>query len=148
MDRRCPLRGLAARLRTHANKKQYTEQATISSRRVHLDVPLRGNYQAALDLAVVFENDRAAPSFIAFQVAFDGVRRETLRLPWIEGAVINENIDENVAEYFMRMDPLNPNKDLNEEQKQEAKEKAKAGLSGAVQKLQKVHTRSRKKQIV
>ena len=79
-----------------------------------------------------------APSFIAFQLAFDGVRRETLRLPWFEGAVINENIDENVAEYFMRMDPLNPNKDLNDEQKQEAKEKAKASLTGAVQKLQKV----------
>lgn len=136
LDRRCPLRGLAARLRTHANKKQYTEQATISSRRIHLDVPLRQNYQASLDLSIVMENDRAVPSFIGFQLAFDGVRRETLRLPWIEAAVINENIDENVAEYFLRLDPLNPNNNMNEDQKQEAKEKAKGRLTGAVKKFQ------------
>jgi hypothetical protein len=135
LDRRCPLRGLAARIRTHhADKKQYAEQATLSSRRVEVDLPLRKNYRAAIELNVVFENDRAVPSFIGIQLAFDGIRRETLRLPWVEGAVIIENLDWNVADYFLRMDPLNKDKNVTDADR----DRSKSGLPAGLKKLQKV----------
>jgi hypothetical protein len=106
IDRRCPLRGLAARLRAHiVDKKQYAEQATLSSRRIQLNLPLRKNYQANIAVSFIFENNRAVPSFIGAQVAFDGVRRETLHLPGIDASLIIENLDWNIAEYFLRADP-------------------------------------------
>lgn len=135
LDRRCPLRGLAARIRIHhADKKQYAEQATLSSRRVEVDLPLRKNYRAAIELNVVFEDDRVVPSFIGVQLAFDGIRRETLRLPWVEGAVIIENLDWNVADYFLRMDSLNKDKNVTDDDRN----KAKSGLPAGLKKLQKV----------
>ncbi|CAF4803307.1 unnamed protein product, partial [Rotaria socialis] len=40
LDRLDPLRGLAARLRVHHdNKKQFSEQSTLSSRHVELEIP-------------------------------------------------------------------------------------------------------------
>ena len=129
LDRLCPLRGLAARLRSHhSNKKQFLEQATLSSRQMQVEVPLRQNYRAVVHLSAVFENDRAVPSFIGGQLAFDGIRRETLRLPWVEAAFIIENLDWNVADYFLRLDPLNKNKNVNDEYKENAKSKLPAGL--------------------
>ncbi|CAF1431772.1 unnamed protein product, partial [Adineta ricciae] len=136
LDRLCPLRGLAARLRSHhSNKKQFLEQATLSSRQIQVEVPLRQNYRAVVHLSAVFENDRAVPSFIGGQLAFDGIRRETLRLPWVEAAFIIENLDWNVADYFLRLDPLNKNKNVNDEYKENTKSKLPAGLK----KLQETH---------
>ena len=135
LDRLCPLRGLASRLRVHhPNKKQFSEQATVSSRKVEIELPLRKNYRAVIHLSVVFENDRAVPSFIGAKFAFDGIRRETLRLPWIDGAVIIENLDWNVADYFLRLDPLNKNTNVGDDYKN----KAKANLPDGVKKLQNV----------
>jgi hypothetical protein len=129
LDRLCPLRGLAARLRTHHNnKKQFSEQATLSSRQLQIELPLRRNYRAVIHLCVVFENDRAVPSFIGVKLAFDGIRRETLRLPWIDGALIIENLDWNVADYFLRLDPLNKNKNVDDDYKEKAKDNLPAGL--------------------
>lgn len=128
LDRLCPLRGLAARLRSHHNnKQQFREQATLSSRQIHVELPLRKNYRAVIHFCVIFENDRAVPSFIGVKVAFDGIRRETLRLPWIEGAVIVENLDWNVADYFLRLDPLNKNKNVDDDYRESAKSKLPAG---------------------
>ncbi|UJR31139.1 hypothetical protein I4U23_018646 [Adineta vaga] len=136
LDRLCPLRGLAARLRSHHNnKKQFLEQATLSSRQIQIELPLRRNYRAVVHLCVVFEDDRAVPSFIGGKLAFDGIRRETLRLPWIEGALIIENLDWNVADYFLRLDPLNKNKNVDDEYKDSVKNKLPAGLK----KLQETH---------
>lgn len=135
LDRLCPLRGLASRLRVyHQNKKQFSEQATVSSRKVEIDLPLRKNYRALIQLSVVFENDRAVPSFIGTKFAFDGIRRETLRLPWIDGALIIENLDWNVADYFLRLDPLNPNTNVGDDYKTQAK----ANLPPGIKKLQSV----------
>jgi hypothetical protein len=135
LDRLCPLRGLAARLRVHhQNKKQYLEQAPLSSRQVQIELPLRKNYRAVIHFSVVFENDRVVPSFLGGKLAFDGVRRETHRLPWVDGAVIIENLDWNVADYFLRLDPLNKNKDVDDEYK----DKAKSGLPAGIKKLQDV----------
>ncbi|CAM4940452.1 unnamed protein product [Rotaria socialis] len=47
--------------------------------------PLRG---LAARIRVI-ENDRVVPSFLSVKLAFDGVRRETLRLPWVDVAIIN-----------------------------------------------------------
>jgi hypothetical protein len=135
LDRLCPLRGLAARLRAHhPDKGQFTEQATMSSRQVHLELPLRKNYRAVLHLCVVFENDRVVPSFIGAQVAFDGIRRETLRLPWVDLALISENLDWNFADYFLRLDPLNKGKDMSDE----AKDRLKNSLPPGVRRFQDV----------
>jgi hypothetical protein len=129
LDRLCPLRGLAARLRVHHhNKKQYLEQATLSSRQVQIELPLRKNYRAVIHLCVIFENDRVVPSFIGVKLAFDGIRRETLRLPWVDGALIIENLDWNVADYFLRLDPLNKNKNVDDEYKNKTKENLPAGI--------------------
>jgi len=123
LDRLCPLRGLAARLRVnHNNKKQFSEQATLSSRQIQIELPLRKNYRAVIHFSVVFENDRAVPSFIGGKLAFDGIRRETLRLPWIDGVLIIENLDWNVADYFLRLDPLNKNKNVNDDYKEKTKD--------------------------
>lgn len=133
LDRLDPLRGLAARLRNnHSNKKQFAEQATLSSRHIELELPLRKNYRAVVHFTVVFENDRAVPSFLGFKLAFDGVRRETLRLPWLDAALVMENLDFNVANYFLRLDPLNKKVDDTE------KENAKNSLPDGVKKLQDV----------
>ncbi|CAF0741101.1 unnamed protein product [Adineta steineri] len=129
LDRLCPLRGLAARLRAHhSNKKQFLEQTTLSSRQIQIELPLRRNYRAVIHLCVVFENDRAVPSFIGGKLAFDGIRRETLRLPWIEGALIIENLDWNFADYFYRLDPLNTNKNVDDTYKEKTKKDLPAGL--------------------
>ncbi|CAF4668934.1 unnamed protein product, partial [Rotaria magnacalcarata] len=77
------------------------------------------NYQAFIDISVIFENDRVVPSFLSAKLAFDGVRRETLRLPWIDVALISENLDWNFADYFLRLDPLNRN--LNDDDKSRLK---------------------------
>lgn len=135
LDRLCPLRGLASRLRVHhENKKQFAEQATISSRRVEVELPLRKNYRAVVHFSVVFENDRAVPSFIAVKLAFDGIRRETLRLPWLDAALVIENLDWNVADYFLNLDPLNKNRKSDES----TKEKSKNGLPQKLKGLQDV----------
>jgi hypothetical protein len=129
LDTLCPLRGLAARLRAHHdNKKQFSEQATLSSRKIQIELPLRKNYQALIDFSVIFENDRVVPSFIGGKLAFDGIRRETLRLPWIDIALINENLDWNFADYFLRLDPLNKNKNVNEDEKTRTKTNLPPGL--------------------
>ncbi|CAF3221829.1 unnamed protein product [Rotaria sp. Silwood2] len=129
LDRLCPLRGLAARLRDHHdNKKQFSEQATLSSRHIEVELPLRRNYQAVIHFSVVFENDRAVPSFISAKLAFDGVRRETLRLPWFDGALVIENLDWNVADYFLRLDPLNKNKNVDDTYKEKTKNSLPAGI--------------------
>ena len=129
LNRLCPLRGLAARLRAHHNnKKQFLEQATLSSRQIHVELPLRKNYRAVIGLCVVFEDDRAVPSFIGAKLAFDGIRRETRRLPWVEGALIIENLDWNVADYFLRLDPLNKDKNVKDDDKENAKSKLPPGL--------------------
>ncbi|CAF4797507.1 unnamed protein product, partial [Rotaria magnacalcarata] len=133
LDRLDPLRGLAARLRVHHdNKKQFSEQSTLSSRHVELEIPLRKNYRAVIHLSVVFENDRVVPSFIGAKLAFDGVRRETIRLPWIDGALIIENLDSNVAEYFLRLDPLNKNKNVDDTYRTNTKN----SLPGSTKRLQ------------
>ncbi|CAF4345298.1 unnamed protein product, partial [Adineta steineri] len=49
--------------------------------------------------------------------AFDGIRRETLRLPWVDLALISENLDWNFAEYFFRMDSLNKAKNVTDDEK-------------------------------
>lgn len=135
LDRLCPLRGLAARLRVHhENKKQFAEQATLSSRQIQIELPLRKNYQAVVHVCLVFENDRAVPSFIGAKLAFDGIRRETHRLPWVDVALIVENLDWNVAEYFLKLDPLNKNKNVDDDDKEQAKKNLPAG----VKKLQEV----------
>jgi hypothetical protein len=129
LDRLCPLRGLAARVRAHHNsKKQFSEQATLSSRQIQIELPLRKNYRAVIHLCVVFENDRAVPSFIAGKLAFDGIRRETLRLPWVDSALIIENLDWNVADYFLRLDPLNQKKNVDDDYKEKTKNNLPAGL--------------------
>ncbi|CAF1402787.1 unnamed protein product, partial [Rotaria sordida] len=136
LNRLCPLRGLAARLRDHHdNKKQFSEQATLSSRHIEVEFLLRRNYQAVIHFSVVFENDRAVPSFISAKLAFDGVRRETLRLPWFDGALIIENLDWNVADYFLRLDPLNTNKNVDDSYK----EKTKNNLPPNIKRLQNTH---------
>ena len=136
LDRLCPLRGLAARLRDHHdNKKQFAEQSTLSSRYLELEIPLRRNYEAVIHCSVVFENDRAVPSFISAKLAFDGVRRETLRLPWFDGAFIIENLDWNVADYFLRLDPLNKNKNVDDAYR----EKMKGTLPAGLKRLQSTH---------
>ncbi|CAF0806671.1 unnamed protein product [Adineta ricciae] len=133
LDRLCPLRGLAARLRAHhTNKKQFSEQATISSRQIQLEIPLRRNYEAVIHLCIVFENDRVVPSFIGLKLAFDGIRRETLRLPWIDVALISENLDWNFADYFLRLDPLTKGKTVTDEEK----ERIKNALPPNVQRMQ------------
>jgi hypothetical protein len=135
LDRLCPLRGLAARLRVHhTNRKQYAEQATISSRQLQIELPLRKNYRAVIHICLVFENDRVVPSFIGAKLAFDGIRRETLRLPWIDVALISENLDYNFAEYFLNLDPLNKKTNINENEKTKIKNTLPPGL----QKFQKV----------
>ena len=129
LDRLCPLRGLASRLRVNRpNKKQFTEQATLSSRKLEIDLPLRKNYRAVIQLCVVFEDDRAVPSFLGAKFAFDGIRRETLRLPWIDGAVIIENLDWNVADYFLRLDPLNKNTNVGDDYKNQVKGNLPPGI--------------------
>ncbi|CAM4823264.1 unnamed protein product [Rotaria magnacalcarata] len=116
----CPLRGLAARIRvSHNTRKQFLEQATLSSRQIRFEIPLRKNDQAFIDISVIFENDRVVPSFLSAKLAFDGVRRETLRLPWVDVAIISENFDWNFADYFLRLDPLNRN--LNDDDKSRLK---------------------------
>jgi hypothetical protein len=100
----------------------------LSSRQIHVELPLRKNYQAVIHLCVVFEDDRAVPSFIGVKRSFDGIRRETLRLPWVEGALIIENLDWNVADYFLRLDPLNKNKNVDDDYRDNAKSKLPAGL--------------------
>ncbi|CAF1233028.1 unnamed protein product [Adineta steineri] len=118
LDRLCPLRGLAARLRVHHHdKKQFAEQATLSSRQLQMELPLRKNYRAFIQLSFVFENDRIVPSFIGAKLAFDGIRRETLRLPWVDLALISENLDWNFAEYFFRMDSLNKANNVTDDEK-------------------------------
>ena len=135
LDRLCPLRGLAARLRAHhTNKKQFSEQATISSRQIQIEFPLRRNYEAVIHLCVVFENDRVVPSFIGLKLAFDGIRRETLRLPWVDAVLISENLDWNFADYFLRLDPLTKGKVVTDEEK----ERAKKALPPNIQRLQNV----------
>ncbi|CAF4324653.1 unnamed protein product, partial [Rotaria magnacalcarata] len=120
LDPLCPLRGLAARIRvSHNNRKQFLEQAALSSRQIRFEIPLRKNYQAFIDISVIFENDRVVPSFLSAKLAFDGVRRETLRLPWVDVAIISENLDWNFADYFLRLDPLNRN--LNDDDKSRLK---------------------------
>ncbi len=127
LDRLCPLRGLAARLRIHhQNKKQFSEQATISSRQIQIELPLRKNYRAVIHVCLVFENDRVVPSFLGVKLAFDGIRRETLRLPWIDVALISENLDWNFADYFLRLDPLNKN--VSDDEKARAKSSLPPGL--------------------
>ncbi|CAF0940658.1 unnamed protein product [Rotaria sordida] len=127
LDRLCPLRGLASRLRAHHdNKQQFLEQQTLSSRQVQIELPLRKNYRAVVHVCVVFENDRVVPSFLDVKLAFDGVRRETLRLPWIDVALISENLDWNFADYFLRLDPLN--KKMNEDEKTRVKNNLPAGV--------------------
>ncbi len=129
LDPLCPLRGLAARLRAHhPNKKQFSEQATLSSRKIELELPLRKNYKAIIHFSVVFENDRVVPSFISGKLAFDGIRRETLRLTWVDIALINENLDWNFADYFLRLDPLNKDKNVDDNDKAQAKNNLPAGL--------------------
>ena len=129
LDRLCPLRGLAARLRAnHQETKQFAEQATLSSRRIQLDLPLRKNYRAAIRVCVVFENDRVVPSFFGVQLAFDGIRRETLRLPWIDAALIVENLDWNFADYFLRKDPLNNKQTATDDYKDNVKRTLPAAL--------------------
>ena len=135
LDRLCPLRGLAARLRAHhANKKQFAEQATLSSRKIQLEVPLRKNYRAVIHACLIFENDRVVPSFFGAKLAFDGIRRETLRLPWIDLALISENLDYNFAEYFLNLDPLNKKTNVEDNEK----EQIKRTLPPAVQQMQSV----------
>lgn len=122
LDRLCPLRGLAARLRAHhPDKGQFAKQATLSSRQIQLELPLRQNYAAVIQVSLVFENNRVVPSFIGAKLAFDGIRRETLRLPWVDLALINENIDENFAEYILNLDPLNKNKNVDDEYREQTK---------------------------
>ncbi|CAF3781277.1 unnamed protein product [Rotaria socialis] len=88
-----PLRGLAARIRvSHNNRKQFLGKATLSSRYIRLEIPLRKNYQAFVDVSVIVENDRVVPSFLSVKLAFDGVRRETLRLPWTP---LNKNLNDD-----------------------------------------------------
>lgn len=116
-----------------ADKKKYTEQATLSSRQVQLDIPLRKNYRAALEASIVFENDRATPSYISLSLSFDGIRRETRRLEWVKAAMVIENLDWNVADYFLRLDPLNP-----KQSDDEAKETIKRNLPPALKRLQDV----------
>jgi hypothetical protein len=138
LDRLCPLRGLAARLRTHhTNKKQYAEQATISSRSIEIELPLRKNYRAVIHLSIVFENDRVVPSFVGAKLAFDGIRRETLRLPWIDVALISENLDYNFAEYLLKLDPLNKKTNIDDNEKN----RIKSTLPPGVQQLQNVSSR-------
>ena len=135
LDRLSPLRGLAARLRVHhKNKRQFLEQATLSSRQIQIELPLLQNHRPFIDFRVVFENDRVAPSFISARLAFDGVHRETFRLPWIDGALIIENLDWNLADYFLRLDPLNQNKDVNDEYR----EKVRNDLPSGLKRLQRV----------
>lgn len=135
LDRLCPLRGVAARLRAHhLNKKQFNDQATVSSRQIQLELPLRKNYRAVVHFCVVFENDRVVPSFVGAQLAFDGIRRETLRLPWVDLALITENLDWNFADYFLRLDPLNEGKDMSDE----AKDRLKSALPAGIKRMQDV----------
>lgn len=135
LDRLCPLRGLAARLRVHqANKKQFSEQATLSSRKINLEIPLRKNYRAVIQGSLIFENDRVVPSFFGVKLAFDGIRRETLRLPWIDLALISENLDYNFAEYFLNLDPLNKKTNIDEKEK----DQIKRALPPSVQRMQTV----------
>ena len=129
LDRLSSLRGLAARLRVHhENKKQFLEQATLSSRHIEIELPLKKNYEAVVHLSIIFENDRAVPSFIGAKLAFDGIRRETLRLPWIDVALIIENLDWNVAEYFLKLDPLNKNKNVDDDFRDQSKKDLPAGV--------------------
>lgn len=122
LDRLCPLRGLAARLRAHhPNKKQFAEQATVSSRQIQLELPLRKNFRAVIHVCIIFENNRVVPSFLGAKLAFDGIRRETLRLPWIDLALISENLDYNFAEYFLHLDPLNKKTNIDDNEKNQIK---------------------------
>ena len=135
LDRLCPLRGLGARLRAHhPNKKQFKEQATLSSRPIQIELPLRKNYKAIIHACLVFENNRVVPSFFGAKLAFDGIRRETLRLPWIDIALISEDLDFNFANYFLQLDPLNKKKKVDEEEKN----RAKAGLPPTLRQIQNV----------
>ncbi len=135
LDRLCPLRGLAARLRAHhTNKKQFAEQATLSSRPIEIELPLRKNYRAVIHLNIIFENDRVVPSFLGAKLAFDGIRRETLRLPWVDLALINENLDYNFAEYILKLDPLNKKTNVDDTEKS----RVKSTLPPGVQQLQNV----------
>lgn len=93
---------------------------------MQFELPLRKNYQAFVDISIAFENDRVVPSFIHAEVVFDGLRRETLRLPWIDVAIISENLDWNFADYFLRLDPLNKN--LNDDEKTRLKNNLPSGL--------------------
>ncbi|CAF4585559.1 unnamed protein product, partial [Rotaria socialis] len=47
------------------------------------------------------------------------LRHEPLRLPWVDVAIISENLDWNFADYFLRLDELN--KSLNEDEKSQLK---------------------------
>ena len=129
LDPLCPLRGLAARLRVHhQNKKQFKEQATISSRKIQLELPLRKNYRAVIHACLIFENDRVVPSFVGVKLAFDGIRRETLRLPWMDVALISENLDYNFAEYFLHLDPLNKKTNIDDDEKNQLKRALPPGV--------------------
>lgn len=127
MNSHSPLQSLVQRLRiqpSYINK--FSKQPILSSRQMQFELPLRKNYQAFVDISIAFENDRVVPSFIHAEVVFDGLRRETLRLPWIDVAIISENLDWNFADYFLRLDPLNKN--LNDDEKTRLKNNLPSGL--------------------
>lgn len=127
MNSHSSLQSLVQRLRiqpSYTNK--FSKQPILSSRQMQFELPLRKNYQAFVDISIAFENDRVVPSFIHAEVVFDGLRRETLRLPWIDVAIISENLDWNFADYFLRLDPLNKN--LNDDEKTRLKNNLPSGL--------------------
>ncbi|CAF3461345.1 unnamed protein product, partial [Rotaria socialis] len=84
---------LQLNLLCHNNRKQFLEQTTLSSRQIRLEIPLRKNDQIIVDVSVIFENDRVVPSFLSTKLAFGCVRHETLRLSWVDVAIISENLD-------------------------------------------------------
>lgn len=131
-DRLCPLRGLASRLRVNnQNKNQYAQQSLLASRQIQFNIPFGRNHRGFVDLRIVFENNRFVPSFVAAKFAVDGLRHETLRLPWAESATIMENFDQQMAEYFLRFDPLTNNTKVTDDYRNRAKANLPAGMKKA-----------------
>ncbi|CAF0993491.1 unnamed protein product, partial [Didymodactylos carnosus] len=129
-DRLCPLRGIAARLRATAPRDQYSQIGTFTSREVKLSLPVGRKFIAKIDLQAIFENDRATPAFLSAKICFDGIKVDTSRVTWIDFAVIIENLDWNLAEYLIRLDPLANNTTPEE------KEKVKNTLPSPLKRLQ------------
>ncbi|CAF0906246.1 unnamed protein product [Didymodactylos carnosus] len=130
IDRLSPLRGIAARLRQHAPRQQYSQMGTFTSRKIELSLPVGREFIIKIHLQIVFENNRIAPSFISTKIYFYGIKHDTSRIPWIDFAVIIENLDWNLADYFLKLDPLMKNSNPDD------KEKTKDNLSDNLKTIQ------------